>query len=233
MAHRGFHESERENTLSAFLLAEKMGADGIELDVHLTRDNELCVIHDHNTKRTTGIDQKVEDATFEELKAIDKEIPTLKEVFDTIKPTTLIDIELKCETVKQTALSDLVLKLIKEYGREETVMASSFNPMTAQRFKKLSGKAIPVALIYEDDPQVPPPLRRGQGRIFLHADILKPGLIDARRQKFRKIVSVWAVDNKEDAAFFIQKGASILISNRIDLITDTARNTCLNGWRNW
>ena len=63
LGHRGLPSKERENTLSSFKRAISSKADGIELDVHLTKDKKLAVIHDHNTKRTTGIDAVVEELT--------------------------------------------------------------------------------------------------------------------------------------------------------------------------
>jgi glycerophosphoryl diester phosphodiesterase len=70
-AHRGSKGTHPENTLSAFEEALRSGADGIELDVHLTKDGELAVIHDETIDRTTTLSGYVKDYTAEELKMAD------------------------------------------------------------------------------------------------------------------------------------------------------------------
>ena len=70
-AHRGASAYAPENTMEAFRLAQKMGADGIELDVHLTRDGEILVTHDENVRRVTGVDAQVSSLTLAEAQALD------------------------------------------------------------------------------------------------------------------------------------------------------------------
>ena len=105
-AHRGASGYAPENTLEAFRLAMEQGADGIELDVHLTKDGEVVVIHDETLDRTSNGQGKVRDYTLEELKKfsfhnhIEKykgvQIPTLKEVLDLVKNSSMkVNIELK------------------------------------------------------------------------------------------------------------------------------------------
>ena len=106
-AHRGFSGKYHENTLLAFEKAVEAGADGIELDVQLTKDGEVVIIHDETIDRTTDGKGFVADYTYDELKKIDasyiyknhygfNKIPTLKEYFTLIKDTKIItNIELK------------------------------------------------------------------------------------------------------------------------------------------
>ena len=99
-AHRGASGYAPENTLEAFALADKMKADGIELDVHLSKDGEIIVTHDENVQRVTcGVDAMVKDLTLAELKKLDVyngiegyrnvRIPTLPEVLDFLKTNNL------------------------------------------------------------------------------------------------------------------------------------------------
>ena len=91
-AHRGASAYAPENTMEAFRLAQKMGADGIELDVHLTRDGEILVTHDENVRRVTGVDAQVSSLTLAEAQALDAcngmeayrgaRLPALCEVLD-------------------------------------------------------------------------------------------------------------------------------------------------------
>ena len=95
-AHRGASAYAPENTLPAFQAAMEQGADGIELDVHLSRDGELVVIHDEELDRTTNGTGLVKDHTLAELKKLcadngmsgygDVRIPTLQEVLELVKP---------------------------------------------------------------------------------------------------------------------------------------------------
>lgn len=73
-AHRGFKGNYPENTMIAFEHALHSGADGIELDVQLTKDGRLAVIHDEKLNRTTNMKGLVKDYTYEELK---EEMPVI------------------------------------------------------------------------------------------------------------------------------------------------------------
>ena len=71
LAHRGFKGSYPENTMLAYRKAIEVGADGVEFDVHLTKDGELVIIHDENLIRTCGVDILVKDLSLAELKKYD------------------------------------------------------------------------------------------------------------------------------------------------------------------
>ena len=70
-AHRGASGYAPENTLESFKLAMEMGADGFELDVHVSRDGELIVIHDETVDRTTNGTGRIMDMTLQQIKALD------------------------------------------------------------------------------------------------------------------------------------------------------------------
>ena len=105
-AHRGASAYAPENTLEAFLLAAEQGADGVELDVQLTKDGEMVVVHDEEIDRVSDGSGFVKDYTLAELKILnfnkthpeyqDVKIPTLREVYEALKPTGMtINVELK------------------------------------------------------------------------------------------------------------------------------------------
>jgi glycerophosphoryl diester phosphodiesterase len=105
-AHRGAPTCRPENTLEAFSAAIEQGADGIELDVHLTKDGHIVVAHDERLERVSDGTGYINDHTLEELKSLNfgkllpdskvYRIPTLSEVFSLIKPSELtVNIELK------------------------------------------------------------------------------------------------------------------------------------------
>ena len=99
IGHRGAKGYEPENTLIAFEKAINLGVDGIELDVHLSSDNELIVIHDETVDRTTNGKGEVNQLSLKELKAlkieVTEKIPTLTEVLDLVNKRCFVNIELK------------------------------------------------------------------------------------------------------------------------------------------
>ena len=139
-AHRGFSGKYPENTMLAFEKAIEVGADGIELDVQLTKDGEIVIIHDETIDRTTDGKGYVIDYTYEELSKFEasyiyrgkvgfNKIPTLKEYFELVKDLDFItNIELKTGINEYLGIEEKVYQLIKEYKLEKKVIISSFNP---------------------------------------------------------------------------------------------------------
>ena len=149
-AHRGFSGRYPENTLLAFEKAIEAGADGIELDVHLTKDGELIIHHDEAVDRTTDGHGYIWDLTLAELKTLDasatykgvygiNRIPTLREYFDLIKDTRIVtNVELKTGINPYPGIEEKVLKLIDEYGLRDRIIISSFNHYSVMRMKALA-----------------------------------------------------------------------------------------------
>lgn len=147
-AHRGFKGKYPENTKLAFSEAIKTGANGIELDVHLTKDGQLVVIHDETLDRTTDGSGLVCDNSLCELKKLNasklypkydrQEIPTLKEYFEFIKNFDIVtNVELKNSIIDYKNIEELTYDLIREYDLEDKVIISSFNHESLVRFKEL------------------------------------------------------------------------------------------------
>jgi glycerophosphoryl diester phosphodiesterase len=138
-AHRGASGDCPENTMIAFKEAHRAGADGIELDVQLTADGEIVVIHDETIDRTTNGKGFVQDFTTEQIQSFDASyifkkwlkkprIPTLIEVFDWLSRNELLcNIELKNSTLPYPGLEEKVISLIRKYQFEYRVIISSFN----------------------------------------------------------------------------------------------------------
>lgn len=147
-AHRGASGDYPENTILAFKKALEIGVDGIELDVHKSKDGELVVIHDEDIKRTFKGNGLVKDYTLEELRLFDCKkfkhrydsqckICTLKEVIEIIKNEDIIlNIEAKTDIINYDLEKD-VLDLINEYGVKNKILISSFYHQTIQNLKKL------------------------------------------------------------------------------------------------
>ncbi|MFE3268373.1 glycerophosphodiester phosphodiesterase [Streptomyces sp. NPDC059215] len=111
IGHRGVMAAEPENTLRSFLRAEREGLDGIELDLHLSKDGELVVLHDETLDRTTDGFGAVAVQELWQLKKLDaglgERIPTLEEVLDAVGPTLPIQAEIKDVAAARTLASVL------------------------------------------------------------------------------------------------------------------------------
>lgn len=123
IAHRGASAAAPENTMAAIDLAWQWFADAVEIDVHVTRDRKVAVIHDDNLQRTCGVDVKAKDLTLAELREFDvgswkdsswsnEIVPTLSEVLASIPEHRRLYVELKCGPEVLDALPP-VLNLVK------------------------------------------------------------------------------------------------------------------------
>ena len=156
-AHRGSSAHAPENTLAAFKLAIQQQADAIELDVKLTADGQVVVIHDETVDRTTNGTGRVNSLMLAELKRLDaglkfspafqsEKIPALAEVFEAVGNQIFINVELKNFYSPTDDLPDRVVSLIKQYGLERSIIISSFNPSALIRARFLLPK-VPLGLL--------------------------------------------------------------------------------------
>ena len=143
IAHRGFHNEEfTENGMKAFENALKHGLP-IELDVHLTKDNDLIVCHDEDLKRTTGKSGIIEDLTVKEIKENYRlldggEVPTFIEVLDFVNEQVPMVVELKVFRKNYKPLAKKVTEVLKEKVRDtKNYLLISFDPRSLWPLKKL------------------------------------------------------------------------------------------------
>jgi glycerophosphoryl diester phosphodiesterase len=153
IAHRGFSSIYPENTMLSFEKALETGCDGIELDVHLSRDGQLVIIHDETVNRTTNGTGYVKDMTFGELRSlkIEKEqrIPSLEEYFDFIEKTNLFtNIELKNDIFRYDGMEEKVIAAIRKRNLSEKIIFSSFNHFSILKCKTLAPEISCAFLTY-------------------------------------------------------------------------------------
>jgi glycerophosphoryl diester phosphodiesterase len=157
-AHRGYSASYAENTMSAFAAAEKAGADGLELDVQLTKDGEIVVIHDEKVDRTTSGNGFVKDFSFKEIrkfnankKGLKKEsIPALIEVLEWMKTNSLVcNIELKNGLIPYEGMEQKVIQLVRNLGLMDRIIISSFNHYSIVYSYRLAPEIETAPLFYE------------------------------------------------------------------------------------
>lgn len=152
IAHRGYRAKYPENTIVAFEAALDSGADMLELDVRLTRDRQMVVIHDETLKRTTGKSGLVKGYNLPELKALDvgdwfqpcfagQRIPTLEEVLQCFGGRVLINIEIKGSEYEEShppdAVERQVVGLVLRKNLRDSVLISSFEAKILQNIEEL------------------------------------------------------------------------------------------------
>ncbi|MCD8074424.1 MAG: glycerophosphodiester phosphodiesterase [Lachnospiraceae bacterium] len=227
-AHRGASGYEPENTLEAFELAARMSADAVELDVQMSRDGELVVIHDETTTRVSGVKLWVKDCSLQELKALNVNqtfpmhtpvhIPTLQEVYDLLKPTGLrVNVELKTGVVLYPQIEEAVLKAAKDMGMEERVIYSSFNHYTLRRIKELKPQA-ETGMLYADGIWQSAAYGVILGVDALHPALYNlqyPGFMEQAREKGLK-VHVWTVNEEEHLRQMRKMNVDAVITNYPD-----------------
>lgn len=134
IAHRGASAAAPENTISSFVLAWQMKVPAVECDIHLTADNQVVVIHDHNAKRTTGVDVNICDASYSQITSLDagsfkdikyvrEKIPLLADVIDTVPSDGTLFVEIKCGREVLSFLQEI----IEKSGKSAQIAIIGFN----------------------------------------------------------------------------------------------------------
>lgn len=228
-AHRGFSGKYPENTLLAFEKAVEAGAQGIELDVQLTKDGEIVIIHDETIDRTTDGKGEVVSYTYEELKKFDasyiyrgqmgfNKIPTLREYFELIKDTDIVtNIELKTGINEYLGIEKKVWDMICEYNLADRVIISSFNHYSILRMKAIAPK-IKCGLLSETWI-----IDAGKYTHNLGVECYHPHFANMTKEIVKEIkaqgieINTFTVNKEKDIRDMIEKGIDIVIGNFPDL----------------
>lgn len=237
--HRGASEYAPENTMEAFKLAYEMGADGIELDVQLTIDGQLVVIHDETVDRVSNGVGFVKDMTLGELKSLqfnrthpeynDVRIPLLEEVLDYFSHRQfLINIELKNSVFPNEGLEAMTLMLVKKYGMLERTIFSSFNHFSMRKVAALEPMAQTAFLTSEIQANVKRYLQENQTSIYHPADSLlersdlltgmpqeQDVITDLQKSGIR--INTWTVNSGKQMRNLCNRGVDGIITNKPDL----------------
>lgn len=218
-AHRGASAEAPENTLVAFDLALRQGAQGVELDVHLSRDGVPMVIHDETLDRTSNGRGRVSGQTSRALQTLDaggwfspaysgERIPTLEQVLQLVGAQARINIE-----IKSSAAGAAVLTLLQRYPASR-VLVSSFDHRLLAR---LRGLAPELALGFLVDS---PWWRSGLGRALasggesLHPrqELVSRPMLQACHRAGLKVYP-WTVDASQRGAELVRLGCDGLFTN--------------------
>lgn len=208
IGHRGYSARYPENTILSFKEAVGIGCDGIELDVRLTKDDKLVVIHDNRLERRTNGKGLVGEYTLKELKRLDagrgQRIPTLKEVLAELKNIKFL-IELKEDSPK------ICSEVVKLAGKRKNTIFISFSIDTIQNIKKIN-PVLRTGLIFSKPLIEPEKYVRFINALCPRADRLD-SQISMFAKQYKLDTYVWTVDTDSDLKRVLQYGVTGVVTN--------------------
>ena len=230
IAHRGASYLAPENTMASVRLSWKKGAD-VEVDVYLTKDNRIVVIHDGSTKRTGGMDLKVAEATSDELRKLDvgsfksqeyagEQIPFLDDIVETIPPGRRLFIEVKGAREVLPYLRELLVRS----GKMSQIVIIGFDLETVAESKKLidvptywlkgTEKIKDTEQWIPHDPKLAQRVKdRGLDGLDVHYAGITEEFARAAKASGQKLY-VWTVDDPNEARRLVKLGVDGITTNR-------------------
>ena len=246
IGHRGASYLAPENTLASVKLAWEKGAD-VEVDVYLTKDNRIVVIHDETTERTAGADMNVAESTSEELRKLDvgsfkseeyagEQIPFLADIVKTIPPGQKLYVEIKCGQEILPYLRDL----LAQSGKMSRIVIIGFDLETVTMSKEMidvptywlkgTEKIKETEEWIPHDPQLAQTVKeKGLDGLDVHYAGVNKEFVDAVKASGQKLY-VWTVDDPEDAIRLIRLGVDGITTNRPGWLRDQVKND-IPAWR--
>jgi glycerophosphoryl diester phosphodiesterase len=229
-AHRGAAGLAPENTLAAFRVAIELGADGTEMDLQVTRDGIVVVIHDDTVDRTTDGRGRIGDLTLAEIKRLDagakfspafrgERIPTLRELIDLVRASGRqsfrLNLEIKFADGREGQPADLeeqVLAVLRETGFLDRVITQSFYHPSAAKMKRLV-PSIPAGLLVGQRRQPPDPVTAVRDHrvdyYAPHHSLVTPDLLRTLHRAGIPVVT-WTVNDPADMRRLIGMGLGVL-----------------------
>lgn len=227
-AHRGASAAAPENTLSAFALAPRLGADAVELDTQLTKDGIPVILHDGNVDRTTNGHGRVKDLTLAEIRKLDagswkspafkgEPLPTLESLFK-MPHRPFLNVELKIGNPDDDVakLADTVVALIQRYHLEKKLIISSFSGPALERVHERDPK-IATGLLYGG--KTPDALPKGISALHpMYPEVTADFMAFAKSKGLQ--VNVWTVDDPAEMRRLIALGVDSVITNVPGIMKD-------------
>lgn len=215
--HRGAGFLEPENTLRSIVRAIELGVDQIEIDVHLTKDERVVVIHDISVDRTTDGHGYVSDFSLAEIKGLDagegERIPILEEVIELTKGRVILQIELKGLDVEEKTV-----KIVEKNNILDGVVMTSFRHKAVKNVKKINPK-IETGILF-----VCQPVDVVQLAVSARADGIHPNINYVDKEMVNQAhlhdlkVRVWNADDEKTLSKMISLGVDAIGTNRPDIL---------------
>ncbi|HZY30946.1 MAG TPA: glycerophosphodiester phosphodiesterase family protein [Candidatus Methylomirabilis sp.] len=229
VAHRGASALAPENTMAAFEKAVELGADVIELDLHLSRDGELVAIHDDTLDRTTDGHGPVHQRSLAELMRLDagrwfgegfagQRIPTLAQVLDRFAGKVPLALEIKAGSTFFPGIEERVVSALRRHAAIDQAAVASFDHHALRRLKEIE-PTIRTAALLVGRPVALSALAgpaRANG-LALEASFVTRSEVEACRAAGLKLV-VWVVNDPAQMRHFIRLGVDGIITDRPDLL---------------
>jgi len=221
VAHRGASSLAPENTLASVRKAMELGADYCEIDVQLTKDGEVVLLHDSRLKRTAGTAGILSEYTLDELRQFEvgswfnpefdgEPIPTLTEVIRTIKGKMLLNIEIKVSR-EETDIVRKVVDIIHSEGIRKKCIVTSFGRSEVEKVKELDPR-IMTGFIFSQ--KYPPDVFEGNwDALSCNFRVVDADFVAKARENKKKIY-VWTVDEKEEMNRLMELQVDGIITNR-------------------
>jgi glycerophosphoryl diester phosphodiesterase len=225
IAHRGASAVAPENTMASVKLAWEVDADAVEVDIHLTADNKIVVIHDSNTKRTSGEDYIIRQTGSAKLRMLDvgsfkyskyknEKIPFLKQVIKTIPDNKKLVVEIKCKSEVLPFLE----KIVSASGKKEQLIFIAFDWQTIAETKRMfpSNKCFWLSSDRNDvmSRMNTLPASRVDG-LDLNFSIIDKELIGMAKKSGLEVLA-WTVDDPAEAKRLIGLGITGITTNKPD-----------------
>lgn len=213
MGHRGASAYEPENTLRSIRRALKMGVAAVEVDVQLTRDGLLVVIHDDTVDRTTNGHGAVKDLTFAELRALNagkgEPIPSLEEVVDLVKGRAHLVVELK-----QPDAAAPLLRFFQEHLLFDAAHIISFWHPVLKTLKEQEPR-LSTGVLMVGCPADPVGLARAAraDALVLNYRYVNRELVDAAHRQGIRVI-VWNIDDPEILKPYLAMNLDAIGTNR-------------------
>ena len=234
IAHRGASGYAPENTLASFRKGLEMGAEMLELDIHLSRDGEIVVIHDHSLDKTTTGSGYVKDHTVKELKQFDagkrfdayrgERIPLLQEVFDLVQKRAALAIEIKNCPILYPDIERKLVRLIEKNDLVAQVIVIAFYHPSLKVIKQ-SNPAIRTGILYVGglvEPWAAAATVEADA-LHPHYEYVLPEMVAAAHQR-GYLVHPWTVNKPAEMAQQISYGVDGITTNYPDLLVKSVRN---------
>jgi glycerophosphoryl diester phosphodiesterase len=224
IGHRGASAQAPENTLASFRRAIELGADGVELDLHRTKDGRFIVIHDDTLERTTDGSGPVDALSLEELRRLDagswkgrefagERIPMLEEVIDALPATATVFAELKAGSDRAPGIEEDLARWLAARSAVDRVRISSFDHRALARLRRLV-PALRTAALFVCLPVDPVGLARACGAQAIHPSFryLTRDVVDEAHRGALE-VHTWTVNEPADIAAVRALGVDGIMSD--------------------